>query len=331
MCTRKKINRASYNQPIRNVNRSKKTMAKRIIYSIFLSFLLNNIVYGQNQKTGEIELIDISQKQIELMNLLQNEPIEERNIMLIDSIYKPHSYLWKGYLGSESDFTHWINNSAYQELESYNSKADDIDLLKLNEYFFETVQGMEKFTGNKPIGKWYIFFGPKWTNLGGFGDGTMLIDLAHERNGTLKDINIFFPHEINHQIYSNTMKQENNAVLYRILDEGFASYVSYLFHNGTTTITQELDFTESEYKACLENEKELIELLRKSYNSNNEILSDKFANRAYKFSEKYPGAVGYFIGFRIVEEFVKRNGKDSWKKIYHMKPETVLRQSKILE
>ncbi|NLP59363.1 DUF2268 domain-containing putative Zn-dependent protease [Lutibacter sp. B1] len=306
-------------------------MDRKVIYFLFLSFFLQVNVSAQNEQMSGVEIIDISQKQIELMNMLQNEPVEKRNAILIDSIYKPNSYLWKGYLGSESDFANWVNNTAYKELESYNTKANSIDLSKLNQYFFETVREMEKFTGNKPKGKWYIFFGPKWTNLGGFDDGTMLIDLAHESNKSLEDIKIFFPHEINHQIYSDTMEQENNAVLYRILDEGFACYVSYLFHGGKTTIAEELDFTEPEYKACLENEKELIKLLKKNYKSNNEKLSDNFANRGYRFSEKLPGAVGYYIGFRIVDEFVKRNGKDSWKKIYEMSPRKVLRKSKILK
>lgn len=306
-------------------------MNKRIIYFLFLSFLFQIYVYGQNEQTPGIEIIDISQKQIELMNLLKNDSIAKRNTVLIDSIYKPNSYLWNGYLGSESDFANWINNTAYKELESYNTKAGNIDLSKLNKYFFETVREMNEFTGKKPKGKWYIFFGPKWTNLGGFDDGTMLIDLAHESNKSLEDIKIFFPHEINHQIYSNTTEQENNAVLYRILDEGFACYVSYIFHYGKTTIAEELDFTESEYEACVENEKELIELLKNNYKSNNENLSDKIANRSYKFSEKLPGAVGYYIGFRIVDEFVKREGKESWKKIYEMSPEKVLKKSKILK
>lgn len=306
-------------------------MYKKIIYLLFLSFFLHVKISAQNKQKSGIEIIDISQKQIELMNMLQNELVEKRNAILIDSIYKPNSYLWNGYLGSESDFTDWVNNTAYKELESYNTKANNIDLSKLNQYFFETIREMEKFTGKKPKGKWYIFFGPKWTNLGGFDDGTMLIDLAHESNKSLEDIKIFFPHEINHQIYSNTMELKNNAVLYRILDEGFACYVSYLFHDGKTTIAEELGFTESEYKACLENEKELIKLLKKIYKSNNEKLSDNFANRGYKFSEKLPGAIGYYIGFRIVDEFVKRNGKDSWKNIYKMSPKKVLRKSKILK
>jgi uncharacterized protein YjaZ len=265
------------------------------------------------------------------MNKFEKESIEIRNSILIDSIYKPNQYLWNGYLGNESDFTSWLNNTAFKELEQYNLKAKKINLQQLNNYLFETVSSMEKFTNHKVNGKWYIFFGPKWTNLGGFSDGTMLIDLAHQSNKSLEDIITFFPHEINHQIYSSSTKQKNNAVLYRVLNEGFACYVSYLFNNRKTTIAEELNYSESEYKYCIDNEKELITLLKKNYKSNDKKISNNFANRGYRVSENYPGAIGYYIGFRIVEEFVKRNGKDSWKKIYEMTPEKVLKNSRILK
>lgn len=297
------------------------------ILIIFLQFNM----HAQKDTIEGLQIIDISQKQIDLMNTVKNEPINKRNSFLLDSIYKPYSYLWKGYLGSESDFINWINDTAFGELENYHSKAAQIDLTKLNRYFFKTAHEMEIFTGKKPKGKWYIFFGPKWTNLGGIGHGTMLIDLANESNKSFQDIKIFFPHEINHQIYSSTIKRDKNAVLYRILDEGFACYVSYLFHNGETLLSEELGFTEAEYKFCVANEKELIDLLKNSYTSNSKQLSDQFADRSYRFFEKFPGGVGYYIGFRVVEEFIKRNGKDSWKNIYEMVPEKVLEKSKIMQ
>ena len=120
-----------------------KIMDKRILHLLFLTVLLQTSIYGQNNQNSGIQIIDLSQKQVQLMNQVQNKPIEERNTVLIDSIYKPNSYLWNGYLGSESDFTNWINNTAYNELENYNLKSEDINLSKLNKYFFETVNEME--------------------------------------------------------------------------------------------------------------------------------------------------------------------------------------------
>ncbi len=302
---------------------------KKIII-IFLAFQFLSSYSQQTENLG-LKIINLSTKQINLMNKYKSEPIEIRNKILLDSIYIPNLYLWNGYLGDENDFITWMNNVAFLELPKYNEKANNINLDELNDYFFETVNSMEKFTNHKPFGKWYIFFGPKWANLGGFEDGTMLIDLAHSSNKNLNNITLYFPHEINHQIYSNTIKPNKDAVLYRILDEGFACYVSYIYHNGKTTISEELNYKESEYQFCRKNDKELIELLKRNYKSNSDKLSDNFVSRGYKFSEKYPTAIGYYLGFRIVEEYVKKYGKESWKDIYKLSPKKVLRKSKILK
>lgn len=293
-------------------------------------FLFQIQAYSQ-PRSESLQIIDISSKQIKLMNRYQNEPINIRDSILTDSIYKPHKYLWNGYLGEEKDFIEWVNTVAYKELPEYNLKAKKINLTHLNDYFFETVKEMEAFTGYRPQGLWYIFFGPKWTNLGGFEDGTMLIDLAHKSNKSLSDIQLVFPHEINHQIYSNTLQEQGNDVLSRILDEGFACYVSYMFHNGTTTKAEELYYSETDLEMCIDNEIEAMELLREHNDSNDNQLSRNFASRGYKFSNKLPSAIGYYIGFRIVEEYVKMNGQESWKDIYSLKSEEVLQKSKILD
>lgn len=298
-----------------------------VIYVLISIFFICNL---NAKNENEIEVIDISQTQIRLMNEYCNSPISIRNKILTDSIYEPYKYLWNGYLGNEEDFKDWLNKTAFNELEKYNEKAKNIDLAKLNEYFTQTVQSMSEFTENEPKGKWYVFYGPKWTNLGGFDDGTMLIDLAHSSNNTIDDIRKFFPHEINHQIYSNTNKVDNDAVLNRIIDEGFACYVSYLFHEKRTTKAQELGYTQNEFEIISNQHKKILELLANNYKSNDKELANNFANRAYRFSEDYPGAIGYYIGFRIVEEYVKQNGENSWKEIYNLKPKTVLKKSKIL-
>lgn len=308
-------------------------MKKKITFLLASLILSNYIIQSQEIENTErnLSIIDISTKQIRLMNQYKDLPIKQRNLLLLDSIYKPHSYLWKGYLGSGSNFLNWVNKKSYNELDNYIEKSNNINLTELNNYFFQTVKNMSDFTNHQPKGKWYIFFGPKWTNLGGLDDGIMFIDLAHDLIRNMNDITIFFPHEINHQIYSNTIEQEDNAVLSRILNEGFACYVSYLYHKGKTTIAEELAYTENEYQICRKKDDELIKLLKSNYQSNNKKLSDNFAERSYKFSQDYPGAIGYYIGFRIVEEFVKINGKDSWKKIYEMSPKEVLEKSKILQ
>ena len=97
------------------------------------------------------------------------------------------------------------------------------------------------------------------------------------------------------------------------------------------TIITKLGYSEAEYSFCRTNDKEIIGLLKEHQLSNDEELARNFADRGYTFSDNYPSAIGYYIGFRIVEEYVKENGKDSWKKIFTMKPEEVLTGSKIIQ
>lgn len=306
-------------------------MKHRISFILLITLVTLSLGSAQQQGLSSLEIIDISQQQIRMMNRLQNAPENIRNDIFVDSIYTPYAYLWEGYLGSESAFKAWLNETAFPELEVYNKKAKDINLAQLNAFFFQAVKKMVDLTGHQPNGKWFIFFGPKWTNLGGFGDGTMLIDLAHKSNDAMGNITAVFPHEINHQIYAATKPREDNAVLYRILDEGFACYVSSVFHDGSVSIAKELAYTEDEYAWCQAHEQEVMALLQKHFKSNDNQLSRQFAMRNFQFTEEMPAAIGYYIGYRIVEEYVKQKGPNSWKEIYSLDPGEVFKKSKILK
>lgn len=307
-------------------------MGQRTNFILIIIFHCCSSALGQSKDTlkSDIEIIDISQKQLSLMNKYRDIAVSERNRIFLDSIYRPNAYMWKGYLGNEDKFIKWLNEIAFRELTDYNQKAIKLDLIKLNKYFNSTVDLMRVLTGLSPKGKWYIFYGPKWTNLGGFSDGTMLIDLANKYNNKFETIVRFFPHEINHQIYSATVPTSSKVVLSRILDEGFACYVSFLFNQGKTKIFEELDYTKKEYNLCLRNHADIMSIFEQYYLSTDKNLAEDFADRSYKFNKKYPGALGYYIGFKIVESYVNHNGKDSWKDIYRLSPEIVLEKSNIL-
>jgi hypothetical protein len=305
------------------------TQFKFLLFSLLLINCFS-IKKGITNPSSDLEIIDISALELRLFNQYKNHAIEERNLIFLDSIYRPYTHLWKGYLGDEKEFITWVNTVVYKELALYNEKAKRINLNKMNTYFNQTAKEMAAFTGFSPKGKWYIFFGPKWTNLGGFGDGAMLIDLANEHNQSLEDIIEAFPHEINHQIYTNRLPNTEYNVISRIIDEGFACYVSKLFRKGKTTMAQELNYTEEAYQNCLKYEDKIIKLIRNNYTSTNKDDIDRFVSRGHQFSEKLPTAIGYFIGYRIVEEYVKKHGKDSWKDLYEIDPIEVLHKSGIL-
>jgi len=303
-------------------------MTQRVLLIIFNILFIQQLL---SQNTNDLDIIDISKHQIALMSNYQNEPIASRNKILIDSLYKPYQELWNGYLGDDNDFTEWINNTAYGELDLYKKRSKTLNLTTLFEYIIQTSQEVMTFTDHRAKGKWYFLFGPKWTNAGGIGNGIMLVDLAYQTNDSQEKIIAFFVHEINHQIYSNYVQPDNNKVLYRIINEGLATYVDYLYHKGEKTRAQVLSYSQEEYNYAIKKEETLLELIREFKNSNDTEIATKFSARDLKFKTEYPGAIGYFLGFRIIEEYIKHNGEQSWKEIYNLTPKEVLKKSDILK
>ncbi len=304
----------------------------KVLTPVLCAFLFAAAALLQSQEAPgpQVEFIDLSARQLRLMEAWQDRPGAQRDSAMLDSLYRPYQRLWQGYLGEPADFLEWLNGEGYGQLGAFRSRARALDLEKLGAYFRETATAMTAFTGHEPVGNWYLFFGPQWTNLGGFGDGTMLIDLAHPDNGNTAGISEFFPHELNHQIYATTQPR-GKAVLRRIVDEGFACYVGYRFRQGTVSKAEALGYTEEAFAYCGEQETSLLGLLRQFVASDDPEVSDSFADRGVHVSERYPGAIGYYLGFRMVEEFVARNGSDSWKEIYLLSPEAVLERSGLLE
>lgn len=302
---------------------------KYILISIIIFLFSCNIDEKDTKQKSSISVIDISTYQLEIMNNYYEH--ESCDSILIDSIYSKYPNLWKGYIGSEENFIDWIHNTAYDELEIYNKKQKELNFEKLEIELENTAKKMTSFTGKQTSGTWYIFYGPKWMNLGGFANGTMLIDLAHDDNDSFKNISFYFAHELNHQIYAKTRKKTNTHVLDRIIDEGFACFVSHLYHDSKTSIHEELVYTIDEYKYCQNNEEKIIQLLKDNYLSQDKEVSKKFASRSCKFQNEMPTAIGYYIGFRIIQEYVKQNGENSWKNIYTLSSLDVLEKSKFIK
>lgn len=275
---------------------------------------------------NEFSVIDLGTTQISTFADIKERKPQNQNEILVEKIYVPNKELWEGYIGDEHAFLKWTNEKALVQEDSWKENKK-VNSRVLSDELKKYAREMSAFTGYKPKGKWYLLYGPAFTDLGGLSGGIMLIDLANKVNINNDVIINLYPHELNHQIYSATKPPTEKIVLDRIIDEGFATYVSYIFHEKKYTKASELKYSEEEFQYCISNEDKLKGLLKKYYLSGDEKQSRDFANRNFKIGEKYPGAIGYYLGFRIVEEFVKRNGEDSWKKIYTMKPIEVLEQS----
>jgi uncharacterized protein YjaZ len=217
----------------------------------------------------------------------------------------------------------WTKEKVLPNLSKYNERNQSINGQKLIEQFYEVKEKMYQLTGYKSKGVWYIIFGPAWTDLGGFNDGTMLIDLSHENNISNENILKMFPHEINHQTYGTINLFKENTVVARSISEGFAVYLNKIYWKDKYSDAQNLGYTEAEYDYCKMHIEDIKRLFKEKVNETNKDIVDSFVNRSYHFSKELPSAIGYFIGFTIIENYVSKYGEGSWKDVYKLSPKQV--------
>jgi hypothetical protein len=60
----------------------------------------------------------------------------------------------------------WMNN-AIPHLPDFLKRNSDVQASLLKPQLNEINRKMYRFTGHKATGKWYIAYGPAWTDLGG--------------------------------------------------------------------------------------------------------------------------------------------------------------------
>lgn len=285
---------------------------------ILLFFLLSNITYAQSS----LNLSDISQTQIRLMRKCKNLDSIERSKIFIDSVYTPYKIFWEGYMGDGNTVAEWMNK-ATQILPQFEKKNRLIDGEKLITQFRVVEKKMSLITGYRPKGNWYIVYGPAWTDLGGLGDFAMLIDLSHQSNSSNEKIMKMFPHELTHQIMTNVNKHRDTTAISSIIGEGFAVWMNQKYWGPKYTLAENLGYTEEELKVCEKNIDKLKTFFNENRYSANKDVIDSFRNRGIKLNKELPGAIGYYIGYKIIEAYVKKFGSSSWKDVFKKSPKKI--------
>lgn len=289
----------------------------RLGFLLFLT-LTSKILFSQSS----LDLFDISQSQIRLMKKCQNLDSITRTQIFKDSIYSPYKEFWEGYLGDGNAVAEWMNN-ALQLLPKFEEKNRLINGQKLITQFRAVEKKITLLTGYKPKGKWYIVFGPAWTDLGGLGDFAMLIDLSHQSNSSNEKIMKMFPHELTHQIMTNINKNKDTTAISTIIGEGFAVWMNQKYWGTKYSIAENLGYSSTELLSCDKNiEKLKIYFNENKYATNKDVI-DSFRNRGIKLNKELPGAIGYYIGYKIIVAYVLKFGLNSWKDVFVKSPKEI--------
>ena len=269
---------------------------------------------------GDLRVINLYRIQGEILRDGVGQPADSVVARLAREVYTPYTRFWNGYLGDEAAFREWAVKLLAPD-HPVHARLERLAALGLDRRFSEGVDWIARTTGRRPEGTWYIVFGPGWTDMGGLGDIGMVADFTQMVPDSAAIANIL-PHELTHQVHGASSARagdpDGGTVLERIVNEGFASYVAWVYGGGARTPAEALMYREPDWAWAVAHERELAAAVRPILASRERKDLDFVASRGDRIIEGAPGAAGYFLGFRIVEAYVAKRGKDAWKEIYDL-------------
>lgn len=277
---------------------------------------------------GRLQLVNIYKRQLLAIDSCRALPVREQTDMLVRTTYEPFRAFWGDYVGDADAYRrNVVPKLLGDSTDRLRSKGIAFARQQIDQFFASTATRLERLTGRSPQGVWHLAFGHSATNMGGFGDGRMVLDVAHPRI-TAEQVTEILPHELNHQVYDVTAVIDTTARgLSRCINEGFAVYVHSILDDGRQPLARYLFYTDQEMEFCVQNREMILQRLRPFLLTSDPDHALALADRSQKIFKQGPGAIGYYVGFLIVDTYVQRHGKESWKDIYTIPVRTVLERS----
>ena len=275
---------------------------------------------------GALRIVNLYRLQAEALRATAGAPADSTTDELVRTVYAPYTDFWAGYLGDEAAFRKWAVKLLEPE-HPMHARLEPLLDVALDRRFSEGVEWIERTTGRRPNGTWYIVFGPGWTDMGGLGSIGMVADFTRMQPDSAAIASVL-PHELTHQVHGRRADDPDaGTVLDRIVSEGFASYVAWVHGGGLRSEARSLMYSDDEWEWALAHERELFDAARPILASRERSDGDRVASRSEQLIPGGPGAAGYFIGLRIVQAYVAAHGRDSWQDIYDLPVAEVLDQS----
>ena len=276
---------------------------------------------------GSLRIVNLYRIQETVLREERGRPANAIVDRLVREVYVPFPEFWNGYLGDESAFREWAPK-LLDPAHPIHSRLGPVAAVALDRRFAEGVEWIARTTGRKPEGTWYIVFGPGWTDMGGLGGIGMVADFTVLEPDSARIAGLL-PHELTHQVHGAASATDPDAgtVLHRIVSEGFASYVAWVYGGGAVSPAGALMYTEAQWNSARAREAELIAAVRPILGSRERKDLDLVASRSDHLVPTAPAAAGYYLGFRIIQAYVANRGPGSWKEIYNLPAREVLQRS----
>jgi|GEM_PF-429875 hypothetical protein len=256
------------------------------------------------------------------------------SLMILKKVYLPNKYTFDNCLGlifgeengkkfKPNGFFKWNKKLLHSHKELIASKLAVLDTVNINELFKNHLNAVQELTGQKGNGNWIIYFGPKdFQIFGGCDRNSMILDMFGDAWNS-KSINDLFAHEIEHLIFEPIAEKDTygNSGLGITLDEGLAVYFTYIYlkqdanqalygNNTKILFDKEKEIFKKLEPFLYKTEEEGCPIYRHCGRSNmcEPIIKD--------IPENIQDELCYFLGFRIIQKYVEKHGKNSWKDLY---------------
>lgn len=255
-------------------------------------------------------------------------PSDQRNQAFLDQVYRPHQRFWQGYVGDEDDFIKRVA-ARWTELET-DPRAEVPTRSDVSRLIRETATRASTLAARPPAcADWYLVYGPGWTNIGGGAMGMVVDFFGLPREDPVGDLQLYMPHEIGHLVFARSRPAEpdGDTLLRPIIEEGFVSYFSALYHGGIPP-ARALGYSDQEWEWAVGHERELWQLALPQLHTTDQDLIRRFRAANEHIMRGAPGKIGYFLGYRIVQAYVAAHGPESWRELFDLPLRIILSESR---
>jgi hypothetical protein len=289
----------------------------------------------------------IKVEDIVIHNLFKSQILAHRvsgkydSLMILNNVYLPHKQLWDNCYGmifgsanaskfnTSNGMIAW-NKTLYAENKtSFDNKVRALLAMNLDSILIVNLKRFNTLVSYKPKAVISILFTPiQGIGFGGCNAEQFALELNDENGDLDYTVNKGIPHELNHLAYEpNRMKDPKHATaLAQTIDEGFACYFTWVFFDGTISKHEAVEnMSEAEWQWYLTHEKEIFEKVKMYFDETGE--NPLLRNNRFKLFPDAPRTLFYWLGFRIIEAYVDKHGPHSWKDIYTLPSEEILKRS----
>lgn len=333
---------------------------KKVLPILIIGFLFGFYFFKEKSKeksyiNTDLEYIkkikgipdSISIQGVTIKNLFKNQILAHQgakydSTLIVEKVYQAHQVLWDDCYGmifgdknapkfnNPTGMIEW-NKTLYVENKTFfDKRAKTLVDMKLDSILENNLIKFNQMVPHKVESTISILYTPLTGILfGGCNNDQFSIELNFKKQDIKYTIEKGIPHELNHLAYEPFRKNDpkKNSALRQTIDEGLACYFTWMFFDGQISKFEAVEnMTQSDWNWYLKREKQLFKELKQYFDDesgDNPLLR----NDKLKLFKDAPKSLNYWLGFRIIEKYVEKNGKNNWKDIYELNVVDVLEKS----